>query len=50
MRAARHHLVEVASRVTVMRLGKTVATRTIKDTTPEEIVGLITGAVTGDAA
>ena len=42
------HLVEVASRVTVMRLGRTVATRTISETTTEEIVGLITGAIRPD--
>jgi ABC-type sugar transport system ATPase subunit len=45
-----HHLVEVADRVTVMRLGRTVATRMIKETTGEEIVGLITGAIGADAA
>jgi ABC-type sugar transport system ATPase subunit len=42
------HLVEVASRVTVMRLGRTVATRTVSETTTEEIVGLITGAIRPD--
>ena len=42
------HLVEVANRVTVMRLGRTVATRTISETTTEEIVGLITGAIRPD--
>lgn len=43
-------VMEVADRVTVMRLGRTVATRIVKDTTVEEIVGLITGAVPGDPA
>lgn len=41
-------LMQVADRVTVMRLGRSVAQRTIKDTTVEEIVGLITGAFPGD--
>jgi ABC-type sugar transport system ATPase subunit len=41
-------LVEVADRVTVMRLGRTIATRTVKDTSASEIVGLITGAIAGD--
>jgi ABC-type sugar transport system ATPase subunit len=45
-----HHLYQVADRATVMRLGKTIATRFIRDTKPEEIVGLITGAIQGDAA
>lgn len=39
------HVTEVADRVTVMRLGKTVTTRTVADTAVEEIVGLITGAI-----
>ena len=42
-------LMEVADRVTVMRLGRSIATRTIKDTAVSEIVGLITGAVRGDS-
>jgi ABC-type sugar transport system ATPase subunit len=42
-------LMEVADRVTVMRLGRTIATRSIKETEVSEIVGLITGAVRGDA-
>jgi ABC-type sugar transport system ATPase subunit len=42
-------LMEVADRVTVMRLGRSIATRTIKDTSVEEVVGLITGAVRGDS-
>jgi ABC-type sugar transport system ATPase subunit len=42
-------LVEIADRVVVMRLGRTVASRAIKDTSVQEIVGLITGAVPPDA-
>jgi ABC-type sugar transport system ATPase subunit len=44
------HLVEIAHRVVVMRLGRTIATRAIKDTSVQEIVGLITGAVPADMA
>lgn len=44
------HLVRVADRVTVMRLGRTVATRAVKDTTVEEVVGLITGAIGPDVS
>src|SRR4051812_41911893 len=42
-------LMEVADRVTVMRLGRTIATRVVKDTSVSEVVGLITGAIAGDA-
>lgn len=42
------HVTEIADRVTVMRLGRTVATRSIAETAVEEIVGLITGAIPGD--
>jgi ABC-type sugar transport system ATPase subunit len=42
-------LMEVADRVTVMRLGRSIATRTVKDTTVSEVVGLITGAIPGDS-
>jgi ABC-type sugar transport system ATPase subunit len=42
-------LMSVADRITVMRLGRTIATRVVKDTQVSEIVGLITGAVPGDA-
>jgi ABC-type sugar transport system ATPase subunit len=42
-------LMSVADRITVMRLGRTIATRIVKDTQVSEIVGLITGAVPGDA-
>ena len=40
-------LMTVADRVTVMRLGRTIATRDISDTDVSEIVGLITGAIPG---
>lgn len=36
--------------ITVMRLGRSVATRRTKDTSRDEIIGLITGAIRGDAA
>ncbi|HEY9012053.1 MAG TPA: ATP-binding cassette domain-containing protein [Devosia sp.] len=42
-------LMSVADRITVMRLGRSIATRTVKDSTVSEIVGLITGAIPGDA-
>ena len=42
------HLMQVADRVTVMRLGRTIANRSIKNTTAEEVVGLITGALPPD--
>ena len=41
-------MMSVADRITVMRLGRTIATRMVKDTQVSEIVGLITGAVPGD--
>jgi ABC-type sugar transport system ATPase subunit len=41
-------LVQVADRVTVMRLGRSIATRDVADITPETIVGLITGAIPAD--
>ena len=41
-------LMTVADRITVMRLGRTIATRTVKNTEVSEIVGLITGAVAPD--
>jgi len=41
-------LVTVADRITVMRLGRTVATRDVADVTPETVVGLITGAIPAD--
>jgi ABC-type sugar transport system ATPase subunit len=43
-------LMNVADRITVMRLGTTIATRVVKDTKVSEIVGLITGAIPGDPA
>jgi len=41
-------MMSVADRITVMRLGRTIATRTVRDTQVSEIVGLITGAIPGD--
>ena len=38
-------VMEVADRITVMRLGRTVATRVVRETTVEEVIGLITGAI-----
>jgi ABC-type sugar transport system ATPase subunit len=43
-------LATVADRVTVMRLGRSIATRDVRQTSVEQIVGLITGAVDPDAA
>ena len=42
-------LMSVADRITVMRLGRSIATRTVRDTEVNEIVGLITGAIPGDS-
>lgn len=42
-------LMSVADRITVMRLGRSIATRTVRDTQVSEIVALITGAIPGDA-
>ena len=42
-------LMSIADRITVMRLGRTIATRRVKDTQVSEIVGLITGAIGADA-
>ena len=41
-------MMAIADRVTVMRLGRTVATRAVKQTDVSEIVGLITGAIAAD--
>ncbi len=38
----------VADRVQVMRLGRVQGIRQVAETTPEELVGLITGALPGD--
>jgi ABC-type sugar transport system ATPase subunit len=43
------HVFQVADRVIVLRRGKRVGTRFKEKTTKEEIVGLITGAIEGDA-
>jgi ABC-type sugar transport system ATPase subunit len=42
-------MMAIADRITVMRLGRTIATRKVADTKVSEIVGLITGAIPGDA-
>jgi ABC-type sugar transport system ATPase subunit len=42
-------LMSIADRITVMRLGRTIATRDVKNTEVSEIVGLITGAIGADA-
>jgi ABC-type sugar transport system ATPase subunit len=44
------HVFTVADRLIVLRRGKRVGTRQKSETTKEEIVGLITGAVVGDAS
>jgi ABC-type hemin transport system ATPase subunit len=36
--------------VTVMRIGRTVARRTIRNTDRDEVIGLVTGARIGDPA
>ena len=41
-------LMTIADRITVMRLGRTIATRIVKQTQVSEIVGLITGAIGAD--
>lgn len=41
-------LMSVADRITVMRLGRSIATRRVKDTEVSEVVGLITGAIAPD--
>jgi simple sugar transport system ATP-binding protein len=43
-------VMEVADRVEVMRLGHRVATYNAKDTTMEQLVGAMTGAVTQENA
>ena len=43
------HVIAVADEVQVMRLGQRVATYRAKDTTMEELVGAMTGAVTQEA-
>jgi len=43
------HVFTVADRLVVLRRGKRVGTRIKSQTTKEEVVGLITGAVAGDA-
>jgi ABC-type sugar transport system ATPase subunit len=43
-----HHVFEVADRMIVLRHGRCVGRRKKEDTTPSELVGLITGAEQGD--
>ncbi|MCP4381228.1 MAG: sugar ABC transporter ATP-binding protein [Hyphomicrobiales bacterium] len=43
-------LMDIADRITVMRLGRTIATRDVRQTEVSEIVGLITGAIAADPA
>ncbi|MFE7423446.1 ATP-binding cassette domain-containing protein [Rhodococcus sp. NPDC057529] len=43
------HVIEVADRVQVLRLGRRVATYEAKNTTMEELVGAMTGAISGAA-
>jgi simple sugar transport system ATP-binding protein len=40
------HVIQVADEIQVLRLGRRVATYRAKDTTMEELVGAMTGAVT----
>lgn len=42
------HVFRIADRVVVLRHGRCVGTRQIEETTREEVVGLITGAMRGD--
>src|SRR5690606_11047283 len=44
------HVMEVSDRIQVLRLGRRVATLDAKETSMEELVGLMTGASTRDAA
>lgn len=37
-----------ADKITVLRLGRSVATRTVAEVSRDEVVGLITGAISGD--
>jgi simple sugar transport system ATP-binding protein len=44
------HVMEVSDRIQVLRLGTRVANISADDTSMEELVGLMTGAVTRDTA
>ena len=44
------HVLEVANRVQVMRMGRRVATYTASETSVEELVGAMTGALDKDGA
>jgi len=43
-----HDVFSVASRLLIMRRGKKIAERMTKETTTDEIVGLIVGSIPGD--
>ena len=42
-----HDVFSVADRVVVMRRGKKAGERMVKETNPDEVVGLIVGSVEG---
>jgi len=42
------HVFQIADRIVVLRHGLRVGVRRTEDTTREEVVGLITGAIAGD--
>jgi simple sugar transport system ATP-binding protein len=42
-----HDVFSVADRLVVMRRGKKVGERIVKETNPDEVVGLIVGSVEG---
>jgi simple sugar transport system ATP-binding protein len=44
------HVIEVADRIQVLRLGRRVATYDAKKTSMEELVGAMTGAISQEAA
>jgi simple sugar transport system ATP-binding protein len=44
------HVIEVADRIQVLRLGRRVATYDAKQTSMEELVGAMTGAISQEAA
>ena len=42
------HVFKITNSITVIRLGVSIASRNTKETDPEEIIGLITGAISGE--
>ena len=42
------HVFKITNSITVIRLGVSIASRNTKETNPEEIIGLITGAISGE--